>query len=40
MSYVKPLIGRLGCEYNQIYEPSHVYNQNKDRVYNEIYIEN
>ncbi len=37
---VEFLIGHPGFQYNQIYEPSHIYNQNKHRVYNEMHTGN
>ncbi len=35
---VEFLMGHPGFQYNQIYEPCHVYNQNEHRVHNEMYI--
>ncbi len=32
---MKFLMGHLGFQYNLIYKPYHVYNQNKHRVYDE-----
>ena len=37
LSYIKFLIWYLGFQHYQIYEPCHVYNQNKDQVYNKIH---
>ncbi len=31
------LMGHPGFQYNQIYEPCHIYNQNEHRVYNEMH---
>ena len=38
LNYIKFLMGHLSFQHNQTYEPSHIYNQNKDRVYNEMHI--
>lgn len=37
VSCIEILIGYPGFQYNQTYEPYHIYNQNKNRVYNKIY---
>ncbi len=34
---VEFLMGHLGFQYNQIYEPCHIYNQNEYRVYNKMH---
>ena len=38
MDYFKFFMAHPGFWYNQIYEPSHIYNENEQQVYNEIYI--
>ena len=38
MRYLKILIKYLGFWHNQIFEPSYVYNENKEQIYNEIHI--
>lgn len=39
MGCLKFLIRYPGFWYNQTYEPFYVYNENEDRVYNEIYTD-
>ncbi len=39
MNCVEFLMGHPGFQYNQIYKPCHIYNQNRHRVYNEMYTE-
>ena len=40
LSCIKFLMGYLDFQYNQTYEPYRVYNQNEDRVYNEMHTRN
>lgn len=40
LSCIEFLMSYLSFQYNQMYKLYYVYNQNKDRVYNEIHIGN
>ena len=37
VGYLKFLMRHPGFWHNQIFEPSHIYNENEERVYNEMY---
>lgn len=40
MGYFKFLMGHPRFWYNQIYEPSHIFNESENRVYNKMYTGN